>query len=204
MSNQMIRKATAFEIFNHWVMAFSFFILTVTGFAFLFHIEQVTAIFGGANSMKLWHNYGGLVFLASLFLSIFNYLPVSLRFGPDEIGWFLKGGGYLSKKATVPPQDIINAGQKLYYLFVLLAGLAIAASGLFIWLRPQVPDIRKWVLLSHLIHNIAFDLFMIAVPLHIYLGTLANPGTFRIMVYGTVPLEWARKRHAKWVQRLGY
>jgi cytochrome b subunit of formate dehydrogenase len=24
------------------------------------------------------------------------------------------------------------------------------------------------------------------------------------MITGTVPLEWARKRHAKWVQKMGY
>lgn len=204
MSNQMIRKATAFEIFNHWVLAGSFLILAITGFGFLFHLQQVVSIFGSTNAMKVWHNYTGIVFSVSLFLTVFNYLPVSLKFSADDIGWVLKAGGYLSMKSKVPPQDIINAGQKIYYLFLLLFGSAIAASGFFIWLRPQVPDIRKWVLLSHLIHNIAFDLFMIAVPLHIYLGTLANPGTFRIMVYGTVPLEWARKRHAKWVQRLGY
>ncbi|MDI6728869.1 MAG: formate dehydrogenase subunit gamma [Thermodesulfovibrionales bacterium] len=204
MGNQMIKKANAFEILNHWLLAGSFFILTITGFGFLFHLQQVVAIFGSANTMKVWHNYAGIVFSISLFFTIFNYLPVSLKFGVDDMGWITKAGGYFSKKAAIPPQDIINAGQKLYYLFILFAGIAIAASGFFIWLRPQVADIRKWVLLSHLVHNIAFDLFMIAVPLHIYLGTLANPGTLRIMITGTVPVEWAKKRHAKWVQKMGY
>lgn len=204
MGNQMIKKANAFEILNHWVLAGSFFILTLSGFGFLFHLQQIISVFGSANAMKVWHNYAGIVFSISLFLTIFNYLPVSLKFGADDIGWIMKAGGYFSKKAAVPPQDIINAGQKLYYLFILIVGLAIAASGFFIWLRPQVADIRKWVLLSHLVHNIAFDLFMIAVPLHIYLGTLANPGTLRIMITGLVPVEWAKKRHAKWVQRMGY
>jgi formate dehydrogenase subunit gamma len=45
---------------------------------------------------------------------------------------------------------------------------------------------------------------VIAIPLHIYLATLANPGTVRIMITGTVPVEWAKKRHAKWVQKMGY
>jgi formate dehydrogenase subunit gamma len=204
MGNKIIKKANAFEILNHWLLAGSFFILTITGFGFLFHLQQVVSIFGSANTMKIWHNYVGIVFSVSLFLTIFNYLPISLKFGADDIGWIMKAGGYFSKKTAVPPQDIINAGQKLYYLFILFAGIAVATSGFFIWLRPQIADIRKWVLLSHLVHNIAFDMFMIAVPLHIYLGTLANPGTFRIMVYGTVPLEWAKKRHAKWVQKMGY
>ena len=199
--NSMIRKASAFEIVNHWVLAVSFFILTLSGFAFLFHLEQMTAVFGDFSRMRLIHNWSGILFLASIFLTMFSYLQVSLSFDSDDLGWLIKGGGYLSKKAVVPPQDIINTGQKLYYLVFLLISYAISASGLGIWFLAGA---AKWVLLSHLIHNISFDLLVIIIPLHIYLGTLANPGTFRIMVYGTVPLEWAKKHHAKWVRKMGY
>jgi len=197
----MVKKANAFEILNHWIMAVSFIILAVTGYGFLFHLEQLNSVFGNFNTMKDWHNWSGVVFTVSLFFTIFNYLPVSLSFGGDDIGWIFKAGGYFSKKASVPPQDRLNAGQKLFYLLLLIAGIAVSASGFVIWLMPGV---RKWVLLSHLAHNISFDLLIIAVPIHIYLATLANPGTFRIMVYGTVPIEWAKKRHAKWVQKMGF
>ncbi|MDI6745045.1 MAG: cytochrome b/b6 domain-containing protein [Thermodesulfovibrionales bacterium] len=197
----MVKKASVFEILNHWITAVSFIILAVTGYGFLFHLEQLNSIFGNFNVMKDWHNWSGVVFTVSLFFTIFNYLPVSLSFGSDDIGWIFKAGGYFSKRAAVPPQDRLNAGQKLFYLLLLIAGIAISASGFVIWLMPGV---RKWVLLSHLAHNISFDLLIIAVPLHIYLATLANPGTFRIMVYGTVPIEWAKKRHAKWVQKMGF
>lgn len=199
----MVKKANAFEILNHWVMAVSFIILTVTGYGFLFHLEQLNSVFGNFNVMKNWHNWSGVVFTVSLFFTIFNYLPVSLSFGGDDMAWIFKAGGYFSKKASVPPQDRLNAGQKLLYLTVLVLGTAIALSGFIIWLRPAGIDLRKWVLLSHLVHNISFVLMVVIIPLHIYLATLANPGTFRIMVYGTVPLEWAKKRHAKWVQKMG-
>jgi formate dehydrogenase subunit gamma len=43
----------------------------------------------------------------------------------------------------------------------------------------------------------------VAVPVHVYLGTLANPGTFRIMVYGTVPMDFARKKYPKWIKEIG-
>jgi formate dehydrogenase subunit gamma len=200
-NDTMVRKATPFEIANHWVLAASFFILAVSGFGFLFRLGQIGSVFGGFHQMRAVHNWSGLVFLASLFLTMFHYLPVSLRFGPDDMQWIVKGGGYFSKKTVVPPQEVINTGQKIYYLALLALGYAISVSGLVIWFMA---GLRKWVLVSHLIHNISFDLLVIMIPLHIYLGTLANPGTFRIMVYGTVPLEWARKRHGKWVKRMGY
>jgi formate dehydrogenase subunit gamma len=196
----MIRKANAFEIINHWVLAVSFFVLTISGFGFLFHLEQLNSIFGNFNNMKVVHDWVGVVFSVSLFFTLFYYLPEALRLSSDDIGWILKVGGYFSKKAVVPPQDKLNIGQKIFYFFVLISGIAISASGFIIWLMPGV---KNWVLLSHLVHNISFDLMIIAIPIHIYLATLANPGTFRIMVYGTVPLEWAKKRHAKWVQKMG-
>jgi formate dehydrogenase subunit gamma len=199
----MVRKANAFEILNHWALAGSFFILAISGFGFLFHLQQLDLIFGSFNTMKVWHNWSGVIFIISLVLTMFHYLPVSLSFSPDDMDWLSKAGGYLSKKVKAPPQDELNAGQKLFYLVVFVVGIAISASGIVIWLRPAWTDITMWVRLSHLVHNICFDLFVLAIPVHIYLATLANPGTFRIMVYGTVPLEWAKKRHQKWVQKIG-
>ncbi len=199
---QMVRKANAFEIINHWVMAVSFFMLAISGFGFLFHLEQLNSVFGSFNNMKVIHNWAGVVFSVSLFFTLFYYLPEALRLSSDDIGWIIKVGGYFSKKATVPPQGKLNTGQKIFYLVVLVLSIAISASGFTIWIL--MPGVRNWVLLSHFVHNVSFDLMIIAIPIHIYLGTLANPGTFRIMVYGTVPLEWAKKRHAKWVQRIGF
>lgn len=200
--NNMVRKANALEILNHWILAGSFFILASTGFGFLFHVDRLNSIFGSFNNMKAVHNWVGVVFSVALFCTIFSYLKEALSISPDDIGWILKGGGYFSRKTEVPPQGKLNTGQKFYYLFVLIAGTAIFASGLVIWLRPEVADIKKWILLSHLVHNISFNLMVIAIPFHIYLATLANPGTARIMIYGTIPLEWARKRHPKWVQKI--
>lgn len=199
--SKMVRKATTFEIINHWIMAVIFILLSITGFGFLFHLEELNSVFGNFNNMRVIHNWGGLVFLASLLLSLFSYFKEAAIFTPEDIGWLKGFGGYLSRKAETPPQGRMNAGQKLYYLVLLFFGAAISASGIMIWLSG---GLRSLIMISHFIHNISFDFFMIAVPLHIYLGTFANPGTFRIMVYGTVPLEWARKRHAKWVQKMGF
>jgi formate dehydrogenase subunit gamma len=99
-----------------------------------------------------------------------------------------------------PPMGKLNPIQKLYYLIVLVAGFVNAASGVLIWL---VTGNRALTLTCHLIHNLSFLLFAIAVPLHAYFGTLANPGTFRIMVYGTVPLEFAKKKYPKWMKEIG-
>lgn len=201
MSEKMVTKASPQEIFNHWVLAVSCILLIVTGYGFLFKVEGIYALFGNNATMKVVHNWTGVVFTISLAGTLFNYLGESLDLGKDDWDWIKMGGGYLSKKAVpVPPMGKINTGQKLYYFAVLVGGIGIAASGFAIWL---LPGMRMVILVAHLAHNLAFVLFVVAVPAHIYLGTLANPGLLRIMIYGTVPLAVAKKRYPKWMKELG-
>jgi len=193
---EMVRKSSVDEVLNHWILAGSCILLIITGFAFLFHLESVGAVFGGFDTMKSIHNWGGVVFSVSLLYSMRHYLADALHYDADDRQWFKVAGGYLSHKVKVPPMGKYNPGQKLYYLIILLAGIAIALSGFAIWLMK---DNGSMMLLAHLVHNVAFVVFVIVVPVHIYLGTLANPGTFGIMVTGTMPLETAKKRHPKWI-----
>jgi len=197
---EMVRKSSGGEILNHWILAISCILLIISGYGFLFHTEAIGSLFGGFESMKTVHNWTGVIFAASLLISIVHYLGDSLRYDDDDRQWLKMMGGYLSKSAKAPPMGKYNPGQKLYYLAILLAGIAIALSGLGIWLMK---DNGTVMLLSHLVHNIAFCLFVIAVPVHIYMSTLANPGTFQIMVSGKVPLSLARKRYPKWMKAAG-
>jgi formate dehydrogenase subunit gamma len=199
--SEMVKKASTEEIINHWVLAGSCILLIITGYGFLFQLNAIGGLFGGFNAMKVVHNWAGVIFLLSLFATLFNYLGEALTYDADDWAWVKMGGGYLTKgPVKVPPMGKLNPGQKLYYLVILIAGIAIAASGFAIWL---VPGARTLTLVSHLVHNLSFILFVVAVPAHAYLGTLANPGTFRIMVYGTVPIEFARKKYPKWMKEIG-
>ena len=197
---EMVRKESGGAILNHWVLAISCILLMITGFAFLFHLESVGAVFGGFETMKTVHNWTGVVFTVALVLTMVNYLGDSLRYDADDVQWFKVAGGYLSHKVKVPPMGKHNPGQKLYYLGIVIFGIAIALSGFGIWLMKDNPTI---MLLSHLVHNVAFIFFCIMVPVHIYLSTLANPGTFQIMVNGMVPLDLAKKRYPKWMKAAG-
>jgi len=43
-----------------------------------------------------------------------------------------------------------------------------------------------------LLHDLVVILFSMAIVFHIYLGTVAEPGTFASMTRGTVSKAWAR------------
>ena len=197
---EMVQKSSGGEILNHWILSISCILLIISGFGFSFKQEAIASLFGGFESMKDIHNWVGVVFSVSLLISMIHYLKDALSYDADDKEWFKVGGGYLSKTAKVPPMGKHNPGQKLFYLAILLSGIAISLSGFGIWLMKDNTTI---MLLSHLVHNIAFCVFVIAVPVHIYMSTLANPGTFQIMVNGKVPLDLAKKRYPKWMKAEG-
>ena len=197
---EMVRKSSVGEVVNHWILAGSCIMLIITGYAFLFHIEAIGSVFGGFETMKTVHNWGGVVFILSLLVSMVHYLKDAFEYDADDLQWFKVAGGYLSHKVQVPPMGKYNPGQKLYYLGIVAAGIAIALSGFGIWLMK---DNATVMLVSHLVHNVAFCVFVIAVPVHIYLSTLANPGTFQIMVNGMLPLSDAKKKYPKWMKAVG-
>ena len=193
-----MQKTTCFERFVHLLMALSGLVLLLTGMGFLYQQELgwLNTIFGGVHFAKGVHNWGGIVFIVSLVLSLGTWLPECLKWSPEDSEWLGMLGGYFSKDKEPPPQGKINAGQKLLGIAVFISGVLISISGLIMWL--STPS-AVWVL----IHNICNLLFAIFVPIHIYMATAANPGTFRIMTRGDVPLYWAKKKHSKWVKEIG-
>lgn len=196
---KMVQKATPWERFNHWVLLLSFFVLMLTGLGFLYHsLSWINTVFGGVHLARGIHNWAGIIFAVSLILTMANYLGESLKFSSDDFAWLGQFGGYFSGK-DAPPQGRLNGGQKILYLLVLAAGLVISASGLILWMGTTQGTMQ----LMHLLHNLTFLVFVTVVPLHIYAATALNPGTFRIMTRGTVPLKWAKKNHSKWVKELG-
>jgi formate dehydrogenase subunit gamma len=198
---KMIQKTTMPERLNHWVLAASFFVLAVTGLGFEYRsLGWLSTVFGGKASSSDIHKWSGMVFGLSILASVFSYLKEALSFGPEDRDWLRLRGGYLGGHEEVPPQGKINTGQKLYYLTVLVFGLLLLASGLVIWLAGGS---RGWMQIGHLIHNLSFVVLVTAVPLHIYLATAANPGTFRIMTRGSVPVAWAKRHYGKWVKQMG-
>jgi len=200
--NKMIQKTTAYERILHWSVALSCIVLLLTGLGFLYQKELgwLNTISGGVHMAHSIHNWGGIIFLASLILALGKWLPESLKWSREDSEWLGMMGGYLSKEKHPPPQGKINAGQKIATLMFIIFGLLIGVSGVLMWLMPAAKSSMN---LFHLLHSISAFVYALLVPTHIYMATAANPGTFRIMTRGDVPLYWAKKKHPKWVKEIG-
>src|SRR5207302_3174645 len=105
--------------------------------------------------------------------------------------------GYLRFSEPEDPEvGKYNAGQKFFFWAALGTMLVLLLSGIVLWYPMSFSQGLR--ALSIVLHDIAFIGFFCAVVGHIYLGTAAEPGTFRSMTRGTVTKAWARLHHPRW------
>ncbi len=201
ISNNYIDRFNTFDRILHWTVALSFFLLFLSGVglfanAFFGFFEM----FGGPQQAIMVHKWTGVVFFVGSIILFLSHAGDTCRFDADDIRWIAKLGGYLSRKHQDIPQSKFNAGQKLFGIFAIIATLVMGITGWIIW-DPTAYS-RELTQLSLMLHGLFFTLFMIAMVVHIYLATIANPGTIEGMLWGQVRKSWAKAHAIKWYQKM--
>jgi formate dehydrogenase subunit gamma len=203
-TGRKVLRWTLFERILHWYVAILFIILTLTGLSLLYGRAVLIPVMGPeafaayADFAKDAHNYLALFFVAGLVLMLAIWVRDNF-FTKVDWQWFKAGGGYFGKKQH-PHAYKVNGGEKVWFWILLVAGIAVMISGLFL-LFPNYGFDRPTMQGGLVIHGIA-SLILIAFSLgHIYLGTLGNEGTFEGMIGGEVDEAWARKHHDLWYQQ---
>lgn len=183
----------------HWSVALTFFIALFSGMPIWTPLfAWMAALVGGMEVARIIHPYAGsLFFIASVF-QFFHWLG-DMRFRSDEKGAWKpsKLMAYMRwEENTTDEGGKFNPGQKVFFFAVCLGAIGLLLSGLIMWFPLYFPRIVRE--LSILLHDITFIFFLIGIITHIYLGTAAEPGTFRSMTRGTVTRRWARLHHPGW------
>jgi formate dehydrogenase subunit gamma len=186
----------------HWSVAITFFLALFTGLPIWIPIfNWMASFFGGLSTCRVLHPWFGLAFAAaSIWMFVHWFSDMRLTEKDRE---FLTPAGmiryfrYQSEDAEVGKY---NGGQKLLFWAAALGALGLLLSGVVMWFPEQFPQgLRE---LSYVVHDLAFILFFAMIIGHVYLGTAAEPGTFRAIVRGTVTKEWARLHHPKWYRQV--
>ncbi len=195
---KMVQKTTAFERVVHFVLLVSFFVLVLTGLGFTYTaLNWINTAFGGNAWADQFHKWFGVAFAISAAFSIVSYIGEALSFDEDDKKWLSVLGGYFDKSAEVPPSGKMNMGQKLFFLIIVFGcGVLISLTGFMLWAGTGM-------VFAQFVHSLSFFLMIIAMPIHIYLATVASPGTFRIMTQGDVPLSFAKRKYSKWIKEEG-
>ncbi|MGI9335650.1 MAG: formate dehydrogenase subunit gamma [Gammaproteobacteria bacterium] len=206
-SGVKVKRWNVFERYLHWFVAATFVALSITGLSLLLGRTLLIPIMtpagfaAWAGVAKDIHNFVGPAFsigVALMFLLwIWNNLPAR-----GDLTWFLTGGGMVGKKH--PHAGRMNAGEKLWFWFVVIGGGAVIATGLILdfpnveWL----PGTRSDAQLSQLIHGAASIAWIAFWVGHAYIGTLGSEGSLEAMTTGYVDTNWAKQHHDLWFDKV--
>jgi formate dehydrogenase subunit gamma len=102
----------------------------------------------------------------------------------------------------VPETGKYNPGQKMFFLTVALCGLLMLVTGFFMWFPQYFPfgmELLRWL---YTLHVLGFVVIFAFFFVHLYLGTVGNPGTVQAMISGWVTRNWLKKQHPKWLKEM--
>lgn len=201
-SGTRIVRFNSLERFVHWLTAGCFVVLALTGLNITFGKSLLLPLMGpeAFTGMSMYgkyaHNYLAFPFMLGLVFTLVVWIKDNVP-SKIDVDWFKAGGGLLKKGH--PPAKKFNGGQKLIYWSVIIGGVLLSASGIYL-LFPlsgtSVGDMQGW----QMVHAIS-GMVLIAIMLaHIYIGTLGMEGAFDAMGTGEVDLNWAKEHHSLWVQ----
>ena len=197
IGDEIVRHRMATRII-HWSVALTFIIAMITGMPIWTPLfGWMASLVGGLEVARVIHPYAGVAFFIASVFQFFHWLG-DMHLREDEKGWVgPKLFRYFNWNREVEPDSgKYNGGQKVYFFAVNLAALGFLLSGIPIWFPLSFPVLLREICIW--IHDITFILMLVSLIGHIYLGTAAEPGTFRAMTRGTVTRRWARFHHPGW------
>jgi len=194
-----------FTISERWVHLFrmiSFLGLTFTGAIFFYNSTRVMDIFFDSYaSASNWHIVLGIIFILATIVS-FKLWFRDAGFTDYDSEWLKKFGGYFSgaDSDAVAPAGRLNAGQKIAFWWTIGLSGIMAVSGIFMIFKGSFSIGVNCFITT--IHGFFAIIFAATIIGHAYLGTLANPGTWRTMLDGRVGEKWAKKHHSEWYKQI--
>ena len=202
MKKGLIKVTSGYERFVHWILAISCLLLCFTGLGMMFHsLNFFGVIMGGMKGLKVVHNYTGLVFGVSLILAVqMWWREAGIFVFPEDIDWIMTAGGYLWHVDKVPETGKYNPGQKLFFLTVAACGVLMIITGLIMWFPTALPvTLVRWM---YPLHVLGFVVIFAFFFIHLYLGTIGNPGSVQAMITGWMTKPVLKMLHPKWLKEM--
>lgn len=198
-----IQRFTYAERVVHWLVGLTFVFLLLTGLAFSYpKLFWLTSLVGGGAVARVLHPWVGLAFTVGLVCMVVLWIG-DMALDRQDLQWLKAIRHYIAdERSKVPPAGKYNGGQKLFFWVQGALGIVFLLTGLLLWfpdgflgLGPFGRDALSAMRLVHYLGALGGGLFLIV---HIYLGTVAYPGTARGMIDGKVTHGWAKLHHPQW------
>lgn len=196
-----IVRFNAFERFVHWMTATCFVLMALTGLNITFGRGALLPHIG-PDAFSRWsliakyvHNFLSFPFTLGVILIFFMWLGGNIP-NKVDVEWLKRGGGIVGHDD--PPAYRFNAGQKIVYWIVVLAGTTVAVTG-YLLMFPFYATNIFGMQIAQMVHGTVAVLFVAVMIAHAYIGTIGMQGAFEAMGEGTVDLNWAKQHHSLWL-----
>ncbi len=195
-----IQRFRLSERWTHLVRMTTFGLLTFTGYIFFYNnVTMLRMFFDTPGGAVIFHWVTGLIFVAASVVS-FCLWYTDAKFVDYDKEWLKLGGGYVGGKEVHAPAGRLNAGQKIFFWLTVALSLILGLTGILLIFKNSLPLTVNCVLST--VHGFFAIIFVAAIIAHAYLGTIANPGTWRAMIDGKVSKLWAQKHHSEWYKEI--
>ncbi len=199
-AKKYVRKYGAFTRLLHFIHLISFITLAITGLSLAYKwVGLGEFLFGSMRNVKTIHEFFGWVLVITGGVLYLTMLPESI-FKSYDFKWLSKFGGYLDPShKTHAPAGRVNAGQKIFYWFGLFFLIVLAITGFSIMYNMVSKDIRMMFLFIHFVISV---FWIASVIIHLYLATIANPGSIWAMINGKVSENFIKVHNPEWYKEL--
>lgn len=188
------------ERWTHLVRMISFLLLTLTGYIFFYNnVTMLRMFFSTPGVAVIFHWVTGLIFLGASVVSAILWAK-DAKFASYDREWLKKQGGYFGGKEVEVAAGRLNAGQKIFVWLSLALSFIMGVTGVLLIFKNSLP--LSFSCVTSTIHGLFAVIFVASIIAHAYLGTIANPGTWRAMVDGKVGRKWAKKHHSEWYKEM--
>ena len=188
----------------HGIVGTSYLYILFTGLAFYTpYLYWMATVMGGGPASRYWHPWVGLVFFAGItwMCAMWSKDMASI---PEDHQWNQNIKYYITNQDDLlPPQGRFNAGQKTFYWLMFYSTLVLLVTGVIMWAPEMMPRSAHWLLTIIVpIHCVAALATIAGFIIHVYMGVLMIPGSFKVIVLGHDEEAWAKQNHRLWFDKV--
>jgi len=209
---ERVQKYTKPARVFHWVHSGAFLLLVITG---IFLFVPAAGFLAQDSWSRVIHRVAAVIFVLAPLIQIianrktaWTSIKEAFTWNKDDLKWAtaLPSYYFLCDDSTMPPQEHMNTGQKMWYTLLLIFSPIFLITGILMWVfKYSLPSaVFQWSLFAH---DVAFIVVLLMFFVHLYMGIIhpmarQHGGTFSSMVDGTVTVDYAKSHHGKWYKEI--
>jgi len=199
-----VLRYTFRERVAHGVVGTAYVYLLLTGLAFYTpYLYWLATVVGGGAASRFWHPWVGLVYFVGI-VWMYALWSYDMATTPEDRQWNKDIKYYITNQDDrLPPQGRFNAGQKMYFWLMFYSAIVLLITGVIMWFPEMMPRQAHWVLTILVpLHSAAALVSIGGFIIHVYMGTLMVPGSFKVILLGYDDDAWARQNHRLWFDKV--